>query len=128
MASGIAKNVEQFIHDNINSMEQLEVLVLLAGDPQQEWSATRVSQELRIQPESAAMRLADLHDKGILALRQEDELQYSYKPNTGALEEAVRGLISTYEERRVTVINLIFSKPVDNVRVFADAFRLKKED
>ena len=32
-----------------------------------------------------------------------------------------------YAERRVTVINLIFSKPIDKLRSFADAFRIKKE-
>ena len=128
MASGISKEVEQFIYDNINSVEQLEVLLLLAAEPQREWSAARVSQELRIQPESAANRLADLHSRGILDSKPEAEPQYSYKPRTKALQDAVSGLVRTYKERRVAVISLIFSKPTDNVRVFADAFRLKKED
>ena len=28
----------------------------------------------------------------------------------------------------MTVINLIFSKPVDKIRTFADAFRLRKDE
>ncbi len=80
MSSGISRAVEQFIHDNINSVEQLEVLLLLAADPQREWTATRVSQELRIQPESAANRLADLHSRGILDSKPDAEPQSLLQP------------------------------------------------
>jgi len=33
----------------------------------------------------------------------------------------------SYADRRVTVIGLIFSKPVDKIRSFADAFRIRKD-
>jgi hypothetical protein len=31
-------------------------------------------------------------------------------------------------KRRVTVINSIYSKPIDKIRTFADAFRLRKDE
>ena len=43
------------------------------------------------------------------------------------LDELVGSLEKVYEERRVSVITLIYSKPVDKVRTFADAFRLRKD-
>ncbi len=39
----------------------------------------------------------------------------------------MRGLAEGYAERRVTVINLLFSKPVERIRTFADAVRLRKD-
>jgi hypothetical protein len=38
----------------------------------------------------------------------------------------VARLADTYRERRVAVVSLIASKPIDNVRAFSDAFRLRK--
>ena len=43
------------------------------------------------------------------------------------LHRAVAGLAREYAARRVTVIGLIFSKPVDKIRSFADAFRLRRD-
>jgi hypothetical protein len=40
----------------------------------------------------------------------------------------VRLLADTYRERRVAVITVIASKPMENVRAFSDAFRLRKKD
>jgi hypothetical protein len=37
-----------------------------------------------------------------------------------------RRLAACYRERRTTVITLIFSRPADAVRSFANAFKLKK--
>ena len=47
--------------------------------------------------------------------------------NDPELDQAVVRLAKDYAERRVTVITLIFSKPVDKLRTFADAFRLRKD-
>jgi hypothetical protein len=41
---------------------------------------------------------------------------------------AVGDLAATYAERRVAVITLIASRPMDNVRAFSDAFRLRKKE
>jgi hypothetical protein len=129
MATGkISREIEQFIHEKINSVEQLEVLLLLSGSPEKEWSAAEVSQKLYIQPESATKRLADLHAGELLILSQTSDSLYRYKPSTNALESAVSGLAEAYKVRRVSVINLIFSKPHDHIRVFSDAFRIRKED
>jgi hypothetical protein len=46
------------------------------------------------------------------------------------LHETVSHLDHMYRERRVAVITLIASKPIENVRAFSEAFRIrrKKED
>lgn len=65
MSNGeITTDIERFIYDNINSVEQLEVLLLVAAPPQKEWSAVEVSQKLYRQPDSVATRLEDLRDGG----------------------------------------------------------------
>ena len=55
---------------------------------------------------------------------------YPYAPRSDELHGTVLRLAATYRERRVAVVTLIASKPIENVRAFSDAFRIRrrKED
>jgi len=125
-SGGIPAEVEQFIQDNIPSVEQLEVLLLLSESPEKAWSATEVSQKLHRQPLSVAARLDDLHLLGLLSVSGEAELRYCYAP--GDMAEIVRGLDRAYRERKDTVIGIIFSPSRNNLRAFSDAFRIRRHD
>jgi hypothetical protein len=124
-AGDLPEGVRRLIADSIDSVEQLEILLLLQQHPERTWTAESVARELRVSPLSAGDRLEDLTHDALVARVQGEE--YRYAPETAALDEAVKGLATAYTERRVTVINLIFSKPVDKIRTFADAFRLRKK-
>jgi predicted ArsR family transcriptional regulator len=126
LGDGIPREVEQLIAEHISSIEQLEILLLLFRESSRRWTAEDVAKELRIHAASAATRLAALTAHGFLRAEAAPAPVYLYQPVSSALDEAVGGLAAAYAERRVTVIGLIFSKPLDNIRVFADAFRLKK--
>lgn len=119
--------MRQLIADSIDSVEQLEILLLLLQHPERTWTAESVARELRVSALSAGDRLEDLTHDALLA-RVKASQEYRYAPGSAALDEAARGLATAYSERRVTVINLIFSKPVDKIRTFADAFRLRKKE
>ena len=128
MSNGeITAEIERFIHDNINSVEQLEILLLLAGAPQKQWSVLEVSQKLYRQAESVTMRLQDLRDRGIVVVCGEAPLLFCYRP--GAAKHAlIQGLERAYQVRKDAVIHLIFTRPPDNLRVFSDAFRIRRND
>jgi hypothetical protein len=126
--NGLADNVREFIIEHIDSVEQVEILLLLRQKTGRTWTAESMARELRIAVSSAATRLADLKKLGLVLLVEGTPGEYRYAPRTPALDETVRGLSEAYSERRVTVINLIFSKPIDKIRTFADAFRLRRED
>ena len=59
-------------------------------------------------------------------LREAGAGQVQYAPRSAELDRVVARLADTYRERRVAVVSLIASKPIDNVRAFSDAFRLRK--
>lgn len=126
-AGDLPEGVRRLIADSIDSVEQLEILLLLLQHPERTWTAETVARELRVSSLSAGDRLEDLARDALLARVKSGE-EYRYAPGSAALDEAVRGLATAYTERRVTVINLIFSKPVDKIRTFADAFRLRKKE
>ena len=76
--------------------------------------------------DSIARRLTGLHAKGLLAVREGSS--YHYSPKTPELDATVSLLADTYRQRRVAVITVIASKPMEKVRAFSDAFRLRKKD
>jgi hypothetical protein len=127
MAADFPENIRRFLTDHINSVEQLEVLFLLRKAADREWTAAAVSQALYTPPDSAARRLADLRSLGLLTATEGPDPAYRYQPATEGLAQLADQLAQVYEERRVTVISLIYSKPHANVQAFADAFRLRKE-
>jgi hypothetical protein len=124
---GISQEVKALIAERIDSVVQLEVLLLLHGAPQKEWTAAAVAQELRIEGSWAEDQLNELTNRGLLAQVGHTPPAYRYSPRTADLATAVDGLKEAYADRRVTVISLIFSKPVDKLRSFADAFRLRRD-
>jgi hypothetical protein len=124
---GIPKHVERFIVDYIDSVELLEVLLLLQRTAPAVWDSDTVARELRIAPESARMRLETLRSQRLLEPVDGAAPSFRYAPDSVDLDRGVRGLAETYAARRVSVITLIFSKPDDSIRSFADAFRIRKD-
>lgn len=125
-SSGIPPEVLDLIALHIDSVEQLEVLLLLHGTRDRSWTPAAASEELRTNESSTRERLADLAHHGLVALDRPPD-QYRYLPRTPEQARAVAGLAEAYATRRVSVITHIFAKPLDKIRSFADAFRLRRE-
>lgn len=125
-ATSIPDEVRGFVVRHIESLEQLEVLLLLARDPARCWDAPGVAAEMRTSLPSVEGRLRDLERRGLLA-PVDGTARFRYAPATPDLESAVTKLAEAYVNHRYSIIELIFSKPMDHIRVFADAFRIRKE-
>jgi hypothetical protein len=123
----IPPRVQRFIAAHIDSIEKLEVLLLLRTRADRDWSARDVSQELRITESSATARLEDLTARRLLVKSSTSPASYRYRPASPEDDQDVGELQATYSTRRVSVISFIFSKPLDKVRGFAEAFRLKRD-
>ena len=126
MATGeIDARVQQFVLRYIDSLEQLEVLLLLRSRADRTWRAAEVSKELRTAERSAGVRLASLAAAGLL--KEDPPGAYRYAPRTGDLDVAAGELAEAYAVRRIAITNLIFSRPLDQVRTFADAFKIVED-
>ena len=121
-------DVGKFIAEHVNSVAQLEILLLLRSDPARLWTTADVSGALRTTAETAAETLTTLQSKRIVTRDEAPQGGCRYAPETPELAELIDRLATVYDERRVTVITMIYSKPVDKVQTFADAFRLRKEN
>jgi len=126
VTSGIPEDVRRFLLQCIDSVEQLEVLLHLYRTPEQSWSSDAIALALYSNPASIARRLAGLYSHGLLTLTSSSA--YRYQPKTAELDATVSQLAESYRQRRVAVISIIASKPMENVRAFSEAFRLRKKD
>jgi len=123
--NGLPQDVHRFLYQNIDSVEQLEVLLLLLHSPERGWGTEEVARELYSHPASIARRLALLLGQGLL--RETDPGCYQYAPRTDELHTTVLRVAEMYRERRVAVVTLIASRPIENVRAFSDAFRIRRK-
>jgi hypothetical protein len=93
------------------------------------WNAGDVAHALATDRLTMESRLAQLAHAGLICEKPGNPAPvFHYGPRTPDLHRAVEELESAYPHFRVSIINLIFSKPIDKIRTFADAFRLKQED
>lgn len=124
----IPAEVQRFVADHITSADQLDILLLLYGHPEREWTARQVSESVFTVPASAIMRLEQLVANRLLTSTGGTDPAYRYGPATSALATQVDALAAAYRADRVGVIQLVFQAPKDPLQAFSDAFRLKRED
>jgi hypothetical protein len=124
----IPVEMRQFIVDNIDSVAQLEALLLLRGATGQAWSCDAVAKRLYIPPKTAADLLRVLHERELIMLADPDARTYRYGPTTADRVRLVEQLAITYAQRLVAVTLLIHAKAARSIEGFADAFRLRDDD
>ncbi len=120
--------ITRFIEAHIESVDQLEILRILALDRDKEWSSTALAQEAQIQPAMIAVLLQALESRGLLTVVRGPSLFYRYGPHTPDLEEKMSCLLDLYNHRPVTMIRVVAARAKQSaLKTFADAFRLRKE-
>jgi hypothetical protein len=124
----IPEAVDQFLAKYVNSIEYLEILLLLADDPERRFTAEEVAQEIYAVNVSASRRLEKMVADRLVEATEKSARSYRFAPVDQQMRTLVAQVAQTYRERRVAVITLIASRPMENVRAFADAFRLGKKD
>lgn len=120
----LSNELKEFIAGHFHSVIRLEVLLSLSEDPDRAWTANAVDRKLNLPPPSAKAHLDELLLQGLLTLDGEE--QYRYHPSSDELNKMVSQLSNAYATQRVAVLTMIFSNPVDKVRLFTETFRMIK--
>lgn len=125
---GIPREVQKFIGDHLTSLAQLEILLLLHGQPSRQFPAEQVAQTLRIDTDWARSEMARLREQGLFTSAESGDDEYCYAPVNPGDAELVDALARLFVTHRVSVITQIFSTPSDSIGSFADAFKLRSDD
>ena len=127
MATEFPTEIEQFIGQHIESLAQLETLLLLRRDPARGWSSADLARQLYVTTDVSTGIVADLERRGFVMRDAANSDLIRYRSASATIDELIDQLASLYQQRRVAVITQIYSKPVRKVQIFADAFRFRRE-
>lgn len=119
----IADDLREFILRNIDSIAQLEALMLLRNDPSSRWDAAALARRLYVSSQESADLLQRLSADGLL---EQVDGDFQYGCRTAELRSLVDRLALTYSAHLIPVTLLIHGKP-RRIREFAEAFKLRKE-
>ena len=123
-------DVVQFINRYIDSVEQLEVLLLMRRHPDKQWTAGEINQEIRSSETSISEHLKKFTHFGLIELvpGTAPELPNFLYRSTLLDHAVIEQLALSYRERRPTVIEYIYSKPIREIRSFSDAFKFRRKE
>ncbi len=126
--SGLSEPLRRFLGAHFNSIEQIEVLLLLRAKPDREWGVPEVSREMRSSVMSIQDRLRDLAAKGFVAARDVNAAPlYRYAPSTEDASYLIDELSIAYKQRRLAVIDILYAKPASDAASFSDAFKIVRK-
>lgn len=125
MSDAFPPELKQFIVQHIESLAQLEVLLYMREHADRSITPQELANRLALTVELSSAILADLTKRGLVA---KVEAAYRYQAASGEIDQLVAVLAEAYRSRRLAVTNEIYSKPLQKVKTFAEAFRLRREE
>lgn len=120
----VPDTVRALIAERIDTIPELEALLLLRQTREQSWSADEAGQRLYVSPAVAAHILSAMTERGLF---KRVLGRYQYGPETNELDASVALLAECYSKQLIAVTNIVHAKPSAGVRLFAEAFRLRKD-
>jgi hypothetical protein len=123
-SEGPTDKVLDFLGRHIESIEHLEILLLLAQSDKK-WSASDIFKKIQSSKVSVEQRLNSLTALGLVA---KDGIGcFSFAPKDDDVRQMVNELAEDYRTRRVRIIEAIYTRKTDAVKTFADAFKFRKQ-
>lgn len=122
----VPEDLRRFILARIPSVPSMEALLLLKGDARREWPLPEIARRLYLPEKAALETLRALCEAGIAAPAGEG--RYRFEPATDELRAMVDRLVDRYAHDLIGVTTLIHSRVGKSAQVFADAFKLRKDD
>jgi hypothetical protein len=119
---GIPAELRDFIAKSIDSVGQLEALLLLRGNPEQAWDAAQLARRLYVNEAEAAAIFVHLVEQGF-ATAEGASCRYD---RAGKQIQIIDQLADAYARQLIPITNLIHAKP-RGIRAFADAFKIKRD-
>jgi hypothetical protein len=119
----IPDDLREFILTYIDSVAQLEALLLLRQDPSKGWNPNSVAERLYVTEGESTDLLTRLNDDGFLVV---DAGSYQFSPRSAGLRQIADRVADAYSRHLIPITNLIHAKP-RRIREFSDAFKFRRD-
>ena|SRR5690242_1643026 len=132
-SDSLPQDVRDLLGTQIESYEQLVILLLVHREPTRDWSEAELTETLRIGPQLMGNAVSGLRASGLLSADCAAlPPRYRYAA-AGTIDAAIGRLALEYAQNPARVVKLLSANAIGRVRTsalhaFADAFVLKKKD
>jgi DNA-binding MarR family transcriptional regulator len=121
------EQIDRFILDEIDSVPQLEALLLIWNSRPKEWSVEDIARALYVSNDGAQAILKDLASRRLIVEVSGNRGQYTLLAESPEKSAMLAALDRTYRRELVRISTMIHSKASRAVRDFARAFRFTKD-
>jgi hypothetical protein len=118
--------VYRFILNQIDSVPQMEALLLLWESRPKRWSESEIAERLYVCPDVVRNILQILVRRHLLGVDTQGTKVYWYESKPGELDRLIEAVAATYRRDLVRVSTFIHTKASAAVRDFAQAFKFTK--
>jgi hypothetical protein len=124
----VPARVLQFLAERIDTVPQLEALLLLWEDPQRSWAEEELAARIYVSRQAAATILQQLQRHQLIVTAEPaSAVRYRYNPQWDTTGEVMAEVAASYRRHLVPLATFIHSRASTAVREFARAFDLKKD-
>lgn len=123
----LPKALRQFITVYIQSVEQIEVLLLLYHERGRDWTVDEIDHRVRSSTASITARLNTLVGQKLIVRNDAEKLSFRYLGSDADLDQLVRLLAEHFKVRKNRVIEAIYSSPTQKMLTLRDAFKVTKD-
>ncbi len=125
----LSTETRSFLDKNIQSVDELQVLLFLRSHSDSDWDGLRVAKQLTLKPLEACNILMRLHLQGLIGHQGHTGryFHYRYSVHPKIKERRISELAEAFEKARTEIIDYIFANQ-QQLNAFADAFQFRKDD
>ena len=125
-APAIPARVIEFLAENIDTVPQLEAMLLLWQAPNSRWSVEELAVRLYVSKEEAAAIIRALQMRALIASDGQPNT-YRYSADWDTSGTVMTEVAHAYRHHLIDITKFIHSRASSAVRAFARAFDLKKD-
>jgi hypothetical protein len=126
--TGFDAEFSAFVRDCIPSLQAAAALVCIARDAAREWSAADIVEHLRT---TVSISLAEsersiemFESRGLVERQPSSRTRLT---RSLLADKRLSTLVQAYDEKPVTLIQFIYAMREEKIRLFSDAFRIRKD-
>jgi predicted ArsR family transcriptional regulator len=121
------EEVYRFILNQIDSVPQMEALLLLWENRSKQWAENEIAARLYVSVDAVRNIMQELLRRRLVAASTESPKRFWYETRPGDGDSLIEAVAATYRRDLVRVSTFIHTKASSAVRDFADAFKFKKD-
>ena len=123
----LPSDVVQFVNDTIDSIEQLELLVMLIESSDRWWDAVSAGHALGVNPGAMRRDLERLATRNLLAVNLGNDVSYRFEPGSPSLRTTGEAFAAAFRRNPRALFRLAAQREKRAIRDFADAFRIRRK-